>query len=137
MINHPSRNNPIIGIVRSRVGRRPHISRAEMRDILVALETAQLVALDNGWQRHREDGDHAAAWADACTDITVISVLAESDPVQARLASSNPGSIRYDQPGSMHPGLRATLMFAPPGATSESGDFDYLRRRAKRLLIVE
>ena len=122
----------IIDTVRTHVGRRHRITRAEMRAILAALAEAQLVELDNGWQQHRQDGDHAAAWTDACRGIIVVSVLAPDDAPAARLASSNPGSIRYDSPGGMHPLLRASVMFAPAGL-----DAGYLRSKATRVLLVE
>jgi hypothetical protein len=108
-----------------------------MRDLLDALARTGLVELDNGWQPRRDHGDHAQAWTDACCGICVISVLSERDPVAARLASSNPGSIRYDEPGSMHPLLRATLMFAPASLADHPYDqIGQLRAKAKRVLVV-
>lgn len=154
MINHPNRGrNPILDVVnRSPIGKRHQITRQEMADLLNVLQVQQLVDLNNGWcgiphmtvdaagqpqPTEPPAAELAAAWAKMCRGIQVISVLADSDPVAARLASSNPGAIRYDDPGSMHPQLRATLMFAP----AEMADHPYdqigqLRRKARRVLVV-
>jgi hypothetical protein len=52
----------------------------------------------------------------------------------ARVASSNPGEIRFDEPGQMHPQLRACAMFVADGQREST--VDYLRRRCGRLLTV-
>lgn len=136
MISHRGRrrsaNNPILDIVRSAIGARRKITRQEMAGILDHLALRGL-ELNNGW-----GGPDAAGWAESCAGINVISVLADEDSPVARAMSSNPGSIRYDSPGSMHPQLRATLMFAP----SELADMPYdqigqLRDKCDRLLVVE
>lgn len=126
----------ILDIVRARVGRRHKITRGEMRGLLADLATHGL-ALDNGWAAPNPAGDHAQGWADTCADVTVVSVLADDDPVEPRLSSSNPGSIRYDSPGSMHPMLHATLMFCSAECAERRDTVEYLRARAQRLLIVE
>lgn len=130
----------ILDVLRATIGRRHRITRAEMRNLLQMLSDRDLVELDNDWGggHRRPDKDHAAAWADMCDDINVISVLADTDAPSARATSSNPGSIRYDQPGSMHPMMQATLMFAPAGLSDSTGEFpgEWLRRRTKRLLVV-
>ena len=125
----------ILDIVRRHVGRRHKITPREMRDILYSLEAAGL-ELANGWSGAQPGQDHATAWVAACRDITVISVLDAADPMEPRLSSSNPGSIRYDQPGSMHPMLRATVMFVSPRCVERRDTLDYLRDRADRVLIV-
>jgi hypothetical protein len=138
MVNHPHRSNPILALVSSAVARRHRITRNEMRSVLDDLWRHKVVELDNGWQTPRQDGDHAQAWADMCTGITVISILANDDSPVARNASSNPGSIRYDDPGSMHPLMRPTLIFAPASlADLEYDQIGQLRRRARRVLVVE
>lgn len=119
-------------IARSHVGRRHKISRVEMTAILDDLAARGLVSLDNGW-----GGPDAAGWAKMCDGIQVISVLADDDAPAARAASSNPGSIRYDDPGSMHPLMHATLMFAPDELADHPYDqIGQLRNKADRVLIV-
>lgn len=118
------------------VGRRWRITRREMADILARLADLGL-DLDNGWQGRRPDGDHAAAWTEMCCGIRVVSVIAAEDGLLARRGSSNPGDIRYDDPGAMHPLLRAALMFAP--ATLAELPYDQigqLRRKADRVFLV-
>lgn len=153
MINHPTRNpqSRTIAAVRAVVGRRSKISRQEMAAILDRLAAGGL-ELNNGWAPRiqgelprsvgslmRTDADlpatHAEAWAGACRGITCISVFDADDASVAQNASSNGGSIRYDQPGSMHPQLYAPAMFAPEELWEQSGD--YLRRHAKRVLFVQ
>lgn len=141
----------ILATARAMIGRRHRITRPEMRGLLCALAQEGKVEIANPWFRPRDrtgrpmhhDGPFASGYAQriayadaieaACHGLTVISVLADDNPVGPRLASSNPGEVRYDEPGSMHPQLRTTLMFAPAGLR----DFDYLRRHTKRLLIVQ
>jgi hypothetical protein len=135
MINHPNRrSNPIVALVRASVGRQHKITREQMRDLLAELESRGLVELKNGWCQPRAgtSADYAGGWADMCRDITVISVLDATDPIEPRLRSSNPGEVRYDEPGRMHPLLKASLMFAPESL----GEYEYLRRRCRRLLVV-
>lgn len=112
------------------VGDRNHIHRDEMTAILLGL-AAEGLQLDNGW-----GGPDAAGWADVCRGITVISVLADDDAPVARAMSSNPGSIRHDEPGSMHPQMHATLMFASEAACEREATLDYLVEHTERLLIV-
>jgi hypothetical protein len=129
--------NAILDVVRTVAGRRPQISRAEMRLILANLSAEGLVSLGNGWGGSRPDQSstaNAAAWTETCRDITVVSVMAARQSHRARVASSNPGTIRFDQPGSMHPQLRACVMFAAAGQREGTGE--YLRRRCRRLLTV-
>lgn len=132
MIN---RIDPILSVVRrTAIGRRHRISRAEMRRLLQVLSDYQMIDLENGWvDAGKGDGDMTEAWAQACRGITVISVLSDSD----FRSGSNPGSIRYDDPGSMHPMLRPTLMFASAEACERHETLEYLRDRAKRVLIVD
>ena len=133
MVNHPNRKlSPILALVRATIGRRHEITRAQMRDLLNSLEVQKLIELNNGWSRQRSDGDYAQSWTDACRDVQVISVLSPDDPT----FGSNLGSVRHDYPGSMHPQMRATVMFAPPDACSADGTWDNLRARTKWLLIV-
>lgn len=115
----------ILDVVRAIVGRRSRITRAEMRDILGQLNAVGGLDLANDCA-----GDTTpAGWERACRGITVISV--QSD------APSYHGQIRYDEPGSMAPLQRATLMFVAEAL----GDYEYdqigqMRRRADRVLIV-
>jgi hypothetical protein len=127
----------ILKVVRAVVGRRCRITRADMRLILADLAAAGLVQLGNGWGGSRPDQSYhanAAAWTETCRDLTVVSVLAARQSHPARVASSNPGEIRYDQPGSMHPQMRACVMFMPAG--QREGTVEFLRRRCRRLLTV-
>lgn len=131
----------ILTEARHLIGRRHKISRAEMAVLLARLHDRQLIELNNGWGGARRANkaaptteELANGWAACCDGICVISVLADSDPVIVRLASSNPGSIRYDEPGSMHPLLRATLMFAPTESRPQTAS--YLRGRCARLFLV-
>lgn len=148
MINHPNRSNPILAFVRAILGRRYTISRRELRDLLDALDSRRLIELANDWQPRirgaarrtmldtRTDAelppDLPSGWAQSVRSITVISVLSERDPRYG----SNPGSIRYDAPGSMHPHLRATLMFVSATAAERRETLEYLRDRAARVFIV-
>lgn len=121
----------MLDTVRRHVGRRPRITRGEMIAILADLAGDGL-GLDNGW-----GGPDADGWANMCRGITVVSVLEDGQAFTARAASSNPGSIRYDDPGSMHPMLRAAVMFAPADLADMPYDqIGQLRRRAGRVLIV-
>jgi hypothetical protein len=127
----------ILKAVRAVAGRRRQITRAEMRLILADLDAQGLVSLGNGWGESRPDQSstaNAAAWTETCRDLTVVSVMAARQSHPARVASSNPGTIRFDQPGSMHPQLRACVMFAASG--QREGTVEYLRRRCRRLLTV-
>jgi hypothetical protein len=119
----------ILDIAHARVGDRDTITAAEMAAILDDLAGHGL-QLDNGW-----GGKDGAGWAAMCDGITVISVLADDDAPVARALSSNPGAIRHDEPGSMHPQLRATLMFMPARLRETSRDC--LEDRTRRLLMVE
>lgn len=141
MINHPRRKkSPILDVVREFVGSRHRINHNEMSAILADLANRNLVELHNNWGGSSgmpEDtpaAELARRWAGCCQGITVISVLADDDPAEPRLASSNPGSIRFDDPGSMHPLLRATVMFAPERVGEDS--VQWLRARASRVLVV-
>ncbi len=146
-----SMSTDILATIRAMIGRRHKITRSEMRGLLCALAQEGKVDIINQWFKPRNragrpmhhDGPWESGYAQriayadgieaACCDITVISILADDDPAAASLASSNPGEVRYDEPGSMHPLLRATVMFAAEEGTH---DYDYLRRRTRRLLIV-
>ncbi len=146
-----STSTDILATIRAMIGRRHKITRSEMRGLLCALAQEGKVDIFNEWfqprdragQPMRHDGPWESGYAQrmayadgieaACYDITIISVLADDDPAAASLTSSNPGEIRYDEPGSMHPLLRATVMFA---AEEGKHDYAYLRRRTRRLLIV-
>lgn len=134
MINHPSRSNPVLTIARLHVGYAHTITRRDMRNILNSCAFDGVVNLGNGWGGSRSDKsnlENAEIWADACRGIIVISVLAPRDRPRY---GSNLGDIRFDEPDSMHPGLRATLMFISAHADH---DLDFLRKRAKRVLIVD
>jgi hypothetical protein len=131
-------NTVILATVRAVAGRRRQITRAEMRLILADLASQGLVNLGNGWGRsHPEQSAmaNAAAWTETCRDLTVVSVImAARQSHPARVASSNPGQIRFDQPGSMHPQLRACVMFTAAGQRDSTVAF--LRGRCRRLLTV-
>lgn len=133
-------------IVRKTVGRRHRISRGEMRAILYRAARDLDLELNIGWggsdtrlfgsRADEAISRGAEAWERMCNDITVISVFATGSATVVQRTSSNPYDIRYDEPGSMHPLLQAEVMFAPPSACERDGTADYLRRHAKRLLIV-
>lgn len=134
MINHPSRSNPVLTIARFHVGRAHTIARRDMSDILSSCAFAGVVNLGNGWGGSHPDNSisgNAEIWADACRGITVISVLAPRDRTRY---GSNPGDVRFDEPGSMHPELRVTLMFVSAHAGHH---LDQLRKHAKRVLLVD
>jgi hypothetical protein len=86
------------------------------------------------WHGQGASADPATAWTDLCQDITVISLLDDTDPAAARLSSSNPGEIRYDYPGSMHPLLMASVMFCCDAQSSDA--VSYLRSHSRRLFLV-
>lgn len=139
MINHPGRSpSPIMRAVRAIVGPRSSITRDDMRRVLAELAAQGLVELDNGWQKPRDDGDHASAWTDMCRNITVISVLDWDRDASPRAGGgSNPGTIRHDEPGNMAPNTMVTLMFAPASLRDHPYDqIGFLRRHARRVLVV-
>jgi hypothetical protein len=114
----------ILETVRRLVGRRHKITRQEMADILAALATDGLSLYNDC-----SFSSTPMEWANSCTDITVISVMAHG--------CTPHGQIRYDQPGSMAPMLHAELIFV----SVDLGSYEYdqigqMRRHADRLLIV-
>jgi hypothetical protein len=130
-------NTAILETVRAVAGRRHRITRAEMRLILADLSAAGLVSLGNGWGGSRPDQSssaNASAWTETCRDITVVSVMSASQSHRARIASSNPGEIRFDTSGQLHPQLHACVMFVSHGQRHSTVAF--LRRRCRRLLAV-
>lgn len=126
--------------VRRLVGRRHKITRQQMADIIVSLDIpadmhtitgrfADGTLYVGGKAVDVEDEPRAIAstWANMCCGIVTVSVLREPDGA----------SMRYDDPGAMHPMQRAALLFAP--ASLRHYDYDQigqLRRRAERVLIV-
>jgi hypothetical protein len=127
----------ILDIVRTRVDRRWRITRAEMRDILAEF-AAQGGSLENdgmmqtiewAWDargagtRVGPSADAPRVWANACTDITVISVMPDHGG-----APTYHGRVRYDEPGSFHPMHMAEEY--------EYDQIGQLRRRARRVLVV-
>lgn len=124
----------LIEHVRRHIGRRHRINRDEMAMLLHALIIECRLDVQNDYMaRSKGHPRHlpvpaptvAEAWAEACRDITCVSVVADE--------SASDKYIRYDQPGSIDPMMHATLMFAPDGLD----DYDYLRQHCDRLLIVE
>lgn len=136
----------IIDHVRRHVGRRHRISPAEMTALVQSLVDEAGVDPRNGHYMatlDRSDAagrrpaelppapDAAAAWTRACLQGSVISVMGPgSRDVQGD------GQIRFDQPGSMHPMQRANVTFVARSALWD-GTAEYLRARARRVLIVE
>jgi hypothetical protein len=121
----------ILDIIRSAVGRRSRITRAEMCDILAAF-AGQGVSLANDSLRDSDSEYAPMLWANACTDIITVSVMPEHGG-----APTYHGRIRYDEPGRMHPMHMADVLFAP--ATLAGYDYDQigqLRRHARRVLVV-
>lgn len=140
--------------VRRLIGRRHKISRQEMMDILVALDLPPEASTICGRDQHgrliigtgrvqdcdfpaadQERSAMARAWANRCTGILCISVLRGSYYVGDALTDGL--TVRYDEPGSMHPMQRADLLFAP----AELAHYDYdqigqLRGRANKVLVV-
>jgi len=134
----------ILTTVRRLIGRRHKITRAEMRDLLEALAgeglclgndcmmstwTWQPAADGMGLEADTVSPDAARIWANACRDITVISVMASG--------AIPHGQVRYDEPGRMAPLQHCQLMFV----AEELGDHEYdqigqMRRKAERVLIV-
>lgn len=140
-----------LDIVRSIVGRRHKITREEMVAILMALPT-DLVQASTITSRSREGRLYvgpqwvsdpadesratARAWERACRQITCISVLPGS--YYDRADNLVEGlSVRYDEPGSMHPLQRADILFAPEALEGHEYDqIGQLRKHAQRVLIV-
>lgn len=82
------------------------------------------------------DEDMADAWSRVCSGITLVSVLAPwPDGREARCSSSNPGDIRFDQPGTLHPMTRAELMFVPDGLGEDT--LEWLADKTTALFIVQ
>jgi hypothetical protein len=136
----------VLDIVRTSVDRRWRITRAEMRDILAEF-AAQGGSLENdgmmqtiewAWDargagtRIGPSPDAPRVWANACTGITVVSVMPEHGG-----APTYHGRVRYDAPGSLHPMHMADVMFAPQALEEyEYDQIGQLRRRARRVLVV-
>jgi len=132
-----------INTVRRMIGRRYRISRTEMAAILARLADEGLDltndCMTSTWQIQWDERgaghpvgpspDAARVWANACTGITVISVLARG--------CTPHGDVRYDQPGSMAPDQHAELAFVPAECDGdECGTVGYMRRHAGRVLLV-
>lgn len=112
-----------LATVRTIVGRRHIITRADMAAILAALQ-AQGLDLSNDCLFDASP----ATWAAMCKDIECISVLASG--------ATPHGAVRYDQPGSMHPLHQAAVLFAAADIDRHEGTLSYLRRHARRVLLV-
>lgn len=133
--------NNILDTVRATVGRRSKITPAEMETILMSVPNLPQVSTIAGrgqdgtlyvggtWVRERANETRATAqaWTSACSGITCISVMSGGDGL----------SVRYDQPGTMHPLHRAEVIFAPESLERHEYDqIGQLRQHAKRVLVV-
>lgn len=116
--------NQCLEVVRSLVGRRSSIDRAEMAQILRRLQAAGLSLVNDCVLPERAT---PSGWAEMCKGTLVISVLADG--------TTPHGQVRYDQPGTLHPLHRAAIMFAP-GEMSSDPTRAHLRRHARRVLFV-
>lgn len=122
----------LLELTQATFGRRHTIRRDELRDFLALLAAKDFDLSGDGYAPAGDDA--ATAWAALCDDSTTVSLI-ETDP--GAPASVNQGSIRYDQPGQMYPGFRATVMFAPASLRDHPYDqIGQLRRRCRRLLVV-
>lgn len=121
----------ILDITRRLIGRRHTISRDEMAAIIIAIglppEASTIADIGNDelyvggqWVRDPAQWPEAVAnaWARICAGITCVSVIA--------------GTIRHDEPGSLHPMQVADVTFAPESLR----DYAYMRKHSRRLLIV-
>jgi len=120
---------PIIEIVEDRVGRRWKITSAELESILRTAHTEYgRDSLANSYVPRSFDGESSRpwlAWLSMLRGITVISFGRDL----------RDGWMRYDQPGSMHPGQQAALSLVREGGVSAQ-TIPYLRTHRDRLLIV-
>ena len=130
-----------IDTVRRLVGRRHKITAEEMIEILLALDLDPALSTITGrgqdgalyvgdrWVADPADEQAAVAraWARMCDGICCISVVRMDDSL----------GVRYDSPGSMHPGQQAEILFAPAELTGyEYDQIGQLRRHARRVLVV-
>ena len=135
-----------VNVVRRMIGRRHRITQAEMVALLMAMpmdlatgstitgrNDAGHLCVGGQWITTANEEARAVArrWADMCRGIMVVSVLPTSYYVGEELREGL--GVRYDEPGSMDPNLRADVMFVPHTLSTDLG---YLRKRCKRLLIV-
>lgn len=137
MVNHPTRGrrSPLLDLAAEMFPRRGTITRDEMGAYLRAAEAAGLDISADGYAPHTGD-DLPTAWAAACRDSTLISVVdGARDP--GAPASVNRGGIRYDQPGNTYPGYMVTLMFAPAALRDHPyNQIGQMRRYCRRLIVV-
>ena len=104
-------------------GDRETITRDDLRAWLAMMATNG--AIDLPGIGREISADAPANWANAARGIVFISLFDEPD---------GPASIRYDEPGSMHP-----MQFAAACFVSEdlpAGSVDYLRDHCERIIIV-
>lgn len=108
----------VLEIVRRIVGRRWRITRREAAEILRR-------AIDAGVDPRNScvRCNDAEGWLAMVRGITVVSVLP--------IGGHADGEIRYDQPGSMHPAMMASIML-----TEHAESLPHLRRHARRVLLV-
>lgn len=112
------------------------ISRREMAARLRALFQSGSIAPNEWCGEIGAEEDMADAWARVCNGITLVSVLAPwPEGSEARCSSSNPGDIRFDQPGTLHPMTRAELMFVPDGLGEDT--LEWLAEKTAALFIVK
>ena len=103
-------------------GYRLVISRQELRNWLAMLAVNGDIELPGIGREIRSDAP--ANWANAASGITFVSIF-DGD-------NGQPGSIRYDEPGSMHPLQPAAISFYADAMPAAS--LDYLQDHCGRLI---
>lgn len=114
----------IHAVVSARIGRRRVIDQGEMAALL---EDFARIGLSLANDCILPGRDSPTEWARACCGLTLISVLAHG--------TTPHGSVRYDEPGSLHPLHHAAVMFVPL-PLSQRDETGYLARHCRRLLRV-
>lgn len=102
------------------------ITQIEMGAILKSLAS---IGLDMTNDCIPPGTDSAEGWAKRCRGINCISVFANG--------TTPHGCVRFDDPGSMHPMHRCSILFAPDHLSDmEYNQIGQLRRKADRLFVV-
>ena len=104
-------------------GDRETITRDDLRAWLAMRATNG--AIDLPGIGREISADAPTNWANAVRNIVFVSLFDEPD---------GPASIRYDEPGSMHPMQRASVSFVSD--SMPTGSIDYIRDHCERLIIV-
>lgn len=115
--------------VRQRVyefmGRRRLVSEAAMRNLLRFVD-----AMGLWYDPVRERETTPEQWVERCQGVTCVSLIVVVDH-EGRCGLT----LRYDEPGSLHPGQHALVTICPP-AVREHDNGRHMRQHADRVLFL-